>query len=87
MESPPSPQTTVTTTVTSTTDYYCYSTDVLLGALEKIRQCSDGSGSAARRKRAIEINGIRGFIGKLLGDQSGPIFGARAPSSESKSSV
>ena len=47
-----------TTTVTKTTVYYCYSTDKLLGGLEKIRQCSE------RRKRAIEVDGIRGFIGE-----------------------
>ena len=58
-------QTTVTTTVTSTTAYYCYSTDKLLGALEKIRQCSDSA--SERRKRAIEVNGIKGVIGKELG--------------------
>ena len=57
-------QTTVTTTVTSTTAYYCYSTDKLLGALEKIRQCSDSA--SERRKRAIEVNGIKGVIGKEL---------------------
>ena len=47
-----------TTTVTKTTVYYCYSTDKLLGGLEKIRQCSE------RRRRAIEVDGIRGFIGE-----------------------
>ena len=46
-------QTTQTTTVTKSTVLFCYATKKIGN-----RECS------ARKKRAIEINGIEGFVGK-----------------------
>ena len=46
-------QTTQTTTVTKSTVLFCYATKKIGN-----RECS------ARKRRAIEINGIKGFIGE-----------------------
>ena len=54
-------QTTQTTTVTKSTVLFCYATKKIGN-----RECS------ARKKRAIEINGIEGFVGKDPSKPDGP---------------
>ncbi len=55
----PNLQTTESVTTTVTTVLYCYTTEKKL--LKKTGQCS-----SVRRKKAIEVNGIKGFISKNL---------------------
>ena len=54
-------QTTKTTTVTKSTVLFCYATKKIGN-----KECS------ARKKRAIEINGIEGFVGKDGSLMDGP---------------
>ena len=53
-------QTTEFKTTTKFTARFCYATNQVVGSLRRTRRCT-----ASREKRAIEINGIRGFIGEI----------------------
>ena len=58
-------QTTEYKTTTAFKAKFCYATNVVAGSLRRTRRCT-----ASREKRAIEINGIKGFIGEIYVSKS-----------------
>ena len=59
-------QTTEYKTTTAFKAKFCYATNVVAGSLRRTRRCT-----ASREKRAIEINGIKGFIGEISYSKQG----------------